>query len=159
MEFWLIFLSFSIYLEIWPKMKACQENDRNPKHTSLSFMSKHHLSKAYPENWFQQHKTLVGDKWAATVLGRKKRALKKPHKSTSLPPIPKIFLETFYISTKLRKNFRAHPQKLPPISSIFRKNTFFPTWQKFRPSIPEKAQNRRFWGSPTSKNYFDKLSI
>ena len=70
LEFWLIFLSFSIYLEIWPKMKACQENDRNPKHTSLSFMSKHYFSKAYPENWFQQHKTLVGDKWAATCISQ-----------------------------------------------------------------------------------------
>ena len=64
------FLSFSIYLEIWPKMEACQENDRNPKHTSLSFISKHYLSKAYPKNWFQQHKTLVGDKWAATCISQ-----------------------------------------------------------------------------------------
>ena len=37
---------------------------------------------------------------------KKKRLLKTPHKSTSLPPIPSnFFLETFYISTKLRKKF------------------------------------------------------
>ena len=37
---------------------------------------------------------------------KRKGMLKKLRKSTSLPPIPKIFfLETFYISTKLRKKF------------------------------------------------------
>ena len=40
-----------------------------------------------------------------TVLG-KKGTLKKPHESTSLPSIQKIFfLETFYISPKLTKTF------------------------------------------------------
>ena len=44
--------------------------------------------------------------YVCTVLGRKKDLLKNPHKSTSLPPIPNIFfLETFYISTRLRKKF------------------------------------------------------
>ena len=41
----------------------------------------------------------------STVL-EKKRNAKKPHESTSLPSIQKIFfLETFYISPKLRKKF------------------------------------------------------
>ena len=68
----------------------------------------------------------------------------------------------YYVSVK--KNLRRTLEKNPLFPRLFKKNgntknTFFPTWQKFRPSIPEKAQNRRFWGSPTSKNYFDKLSI
>ncbi len=50
--------------------------------------------------------------YACTVLGRKKRALKKPHKSTSLPPIPNIFF-FWKLSTLVQsweKHFRAHPQ-------------------------------------------------
>ena len=61
------------------------------------------LRRAKCQKFLTDHRFLVYD---TTVLGRKKRVLKTPHKSTSLPPIPKIFfLETFYISPKLRKKF------------------------------------------------------
>ena len=95
-----------------------------------------------------------------TVLGRKKRLLKTPHKSTSLPPIPKIFfLETFYISTKLRKKFQGAPPKITPHFLDFSKKSrsqktrFCPLGRNFDHRFRKRPKIVDFWG-PRPRKFF-----
>ena len=65
----------------------------------------------------------------------------------------------------MKKKIGRTPQNKPPFPRFFEKigntkNTFFPSWQKFRTSIFEKRPKIvDFWGPRPRKFFFDKLSL
>ena len=112
---------------------------------------------------FYLQKWGYGEVWNRpdTVLPQKKHTHRMLYNFASSPQITLVFThEPRYINKFFwKKKLGRTPQNKPPFPRFFEKigntkNTFFPSWQKFRTSIFEKRPKIvDFWG-PRPRNFF-----
>ena len=114
-----------------------------------------------------QAQTFLEKHCALPCCRKKKATLKTQQNSTSFPPIPSnFFLETFYISPKLRKKIQGAPPKITPHfldfskKSATQKTSFFRVGRNFGHRFLKKGPKSSILGGPQPRNFFfDKLSI
>ena len=98
-----------------------------------------------------------------TVLGQNNRGIKNLHNSKGTPPIGfKLKLEVCGISTFFLEKKSGRPKKQHCCFCCFfekidlSKNTFFPSWQKFRGSKIEKKAKNHWSSAPRPQNNFGR---